>query len=327
MLSYLRNRFMWYNFPRMHRVSEFPGHMDVEISAICNMQCPMCFTTTEQFKKSVDKGLMKFDLFKKIVDEAAIYKGYSIRISHRGEPFVHPEVIDFITYAKNTGIKEVASLSNVLALTPDLFEKAMKAGLDWLTISVDGMGETYEWIRKPAKFDQTVERIKEYSAIKKRAHSKKPVIKIQSIWPAIKDYADEWVRFFEPFVDTLASNPLIDYLHNDEPDEIEFWPEFECPIPYQRMTILFNGLVPYCHNDEFITSILGDVNKDSIYDIWHSEEMNRVREAHRRHQGVKELTACKHCYLPRRSEPVVEYIGEQKIIVDKFTRRTEEIGK
>lgn len=324
--SYLLNRFRWHYYPRWHLVSRFPSHLDIETSSVCNMQCPMCFTITKDFKTKIDKEFMSFSLFKKIVDEAVKHKTYSVRISHRGEPFIHPEVIDFIKYAKENGIKEVSSLSNILALSPSLFEQAMKAGLDWLTISFDGLGDTYEAIRKPAKFKESYEKIKEYKRIKEEAKSYKPVIKIQSIWPAIRDYAEEYIKSFEPYVDTIASNPLIDYLHKDDPAKIEYWEDFDCPTPYQRLTILSNGLVPYCHNDEFNTSIVGDIKKETIYNIWNGKKMKKVREAHKRNNGVTELSACKHCFLPRKVKPVVEHIGNKKIIVEKYTKRTEEIG-
>ena len=33
------------------------------------------------------------------------------------------------------------------------------------------------------------------------------------------------------------------------------------------------------------------------------------------------------CYLPRKVVPVIEMIGNKKIEVDKYTERTEEIGR
>jgi len=327
LLAYLLNRWQWHNFPRLHYVSKFPIHLDIETSALCNMQCPMCFTVTDDFKRKVDRGFMDFSLFKRIIDEAARYKLYSIRISHRGEPFINPEIVDFISYAKKAGVKEVSSLSNILALTPELFEKSMKAGLDWLTISFDGMGETYEKIRRPAVFEESVQKIKEYKRIKEAAKSSKPVIKIQSVWPAIKDCAQEYIELFDPYVDAIASNPLIDYLHNDELANIEYWGEFDCPVPYQRLTILFDGLVPYCHNDEFNTFILGDLKLNTVYDIWNGANLAKVRQSHREHKGVELLTACKRCFLPRKVEPVVEDLGRKKVIIEKYTKRIEEIGK
>ena len=48
----------------------------------------------------------------------------------------------------------------------------MRAGLDWISISVDGTGETYERIRNPLKFDETVAKIKAYHEIKKKYQGK-----------------------------------------------------------------------------------------------------------------------------------------------------------
>ncbi|UCD54948.1 MAG: SPASM domain-containing protein [Candidatus Omnitrophota bacterium] len=324
--AYIVNRFQWYFYPKLHYVSKFPIHLDVEISNECNMQCPMCFRTTEFFKKNIEKGFMEFSLFKKVVNEARRYGIYSIRISHRGEAFIHPNVIEFIRYAKRSGIKEVAALSNILALPPLLFEEAMKAGLDWLTISFDGLGPTYEKIRRPAKFKDSYEKVKAYKRIKEKAHSHKPVIKIQSVWPAVRTCAEEFIESFEPYVDGIASNPLIDYLHKDHPQDIEYWENFDCPTPYQRLTILFNGLVPYCHNDEFCTYIIGDIKKDTIRNVWHGPDMTKVRKAHRACQGRTVLSACKHCFLPRKAEPVIEHIGDRKLVVEKYTKRTQKIG-
>ena len=106
-LPYLKNRLIWYYFPRLHIVTEFPTHIDLEISSACDLKCPMCYTTSDEFKNLVKKQFMDVEHFKKLVDECVKYKTYSIRISLRGEPFIHPHVIEMIRYAKQAGIKEV----------------------------------------------------------------------------------------------------------------------------------------------------------------------------------------------------------------------------
>lgn len=325
LIRFLLNRFKWHYYPRLHYVSKLPDHVDVEISSACNMRCPMCYTITEEFKKRVGRLLMPFELFKKIIDECTEYKVFSIRLSLRGEPFIHPDVIKMIKYAHDKGIKEISSLTNGLALTPELFEQAMEAGLTWLTISIDGTGKTYESIRIPAKFEDILAKIKAYHEIKKKKNSVKPVIKVQSIWPAIKDNAQEYYDIFRPYVDSIASNPLIDYLRKDT--EIEYEEKFDCPVLYQRMTIGSNGLVLLCCNDELGEYIIGDASRESLYKIWHKKEIQRVRDLHRRHIGYKEISPCKKCYLPRKTASISEKIGKRAISVDKYIGRIEEIGK
>jgi len=323
-LPYLKNRITWYYFPRFHILTDFPNHVDLEISSACDLKCPMCYTRTDEFKKLVAKQFMDLELFRRLVDECVRYKAYSIRISLRGEPFLHPSVIEMIRYAKEAGIKEVASLTNNYRLTPEMFEKAMKAGLDWLTISFDGLGETYERIRKPSKFEESVNKIKEFNRIKDKARSVKPVLKVQSVWPAIKGCAEEYYHLFEPYVDMIASNPLIDYLHKDK--DIEYFEDFDCPVLYQRIAVGSDGRA-ICPNDELSEYALGDAYEESLHSIWHNEKISKARQLHREHRGYRELGMCQKCYLPRKTQPVVEGIGTKKIEVDKYTGRVEEIGK
>ncbi|MFC1951531.1 radical SAM/SPASM domain-containing protein [Chloroflexota bacterium] len=323
-LSYLRNRAEWYYFPRFHILTDFPNHVDLEISSACDLKCPMCYTRTDEFIQRVPKQFMDFALFKRLVDECVIYRTYSIRISLRGEPFLHPEVIQMIRYAKNAGIKEVASLTNNYRLTPEMFEQAMKAGLDWLTISFDGLGETYERIRQPSKFEESANKIKEYKRIKDKAASIKPVLKIQSVWPAIKDCAVEYYGLFEPYVDMVASNPLIDYLQKDK--DIEYLEDFDCPVLYQRIAVSSGGIA-MCPNDELGECTFGDATRESLHAVWHGEKISKARWLHREHLGYKELVMCQKCYLPRKTQPVVERIGGRKIEVEKYIGRVEEIGR
>jgi len=270
---------------------------------------------------------MSFELFKKIIDECAEHNIYSIRLSLRGEPFIHKDIIKMIQYAHDSGIKEISSLTNGLALTPELFEKIMRAGLSWLTISVDGVGEIYEGIRPPAKFDELVGKIKRFKEIKDKNKSVQPVIKIQGVWPALKDCLEEYYNTFSPFVDGMASNPLIDFLRKDDESKIEYDTEFDCPALYQRLVIGSDGMVILCSNDDMGAHIIGDANEESIFDIWHGEEIQEARDLHKRHMGFREIEICRTCFLPRKTIPMVETIEGRKLVINKYAGRTEEIGE
>lgn len=325
MFSFLRNRILWHWAPRLRYVSLFPDHLDIEISSICNMKCPMCYTITDKFRESVKTEFMSLDLFKKIIDECAKYGAFSVRLSLRGEPFLHNDIIEMIAYAKKKGIKEVSTLTNNLALTPDIFEECLRVGLDWLTISFDGLHDTYEWIRQPASFPESYEKIKEYFYIKKRLNSVKPVIKVQTVWPAIKENPQEYIVAFQKYVDDIAINPLVDYLHADT--DIQYDQDFECPVLYQRLVIGSDGNVMLCSNDEFCSYSLGDANTESLYSLWHGTKLTRAREIHKRRAGVNSLPPCKHCFLPRKTQPIRTTIGTKEILLEKYIDRADEVGK
>ena len=67
---------------------------------------------------------------------------------------------DCIRYAKSKGIKEVSTLTHGDKLTLPFFEKIVEAGMDWITISADGIGEIYERIPKPLNFEVLLDKIR-----------------------------------------------------------------------------------------------------------------------------------------------------------------------
>jgi len=134
--------------------------------------------------------------------------------------------------------------------------------------------------------------------IKEERGLHKPMIKVQGIWTAIRDQAQEYYDTFAPHVDIVAFNLLIDYLGNDS--HIEFLENFTGPQQYQRLVIGADGLVMKCSNDQENREIIGDANKQTIHALRHSEKMKAVRDLHKRDRGFMKSAVCKHCYLPRK---------------------------
>jgi hypothetical protein len=325
--AYRENRRQWSDFPAQQFVSDYPLHVDVELASVCNLRCPMCYTITDQFKQKVNAKLMDYGLFTRILDEIGPAGVYSIRLSLRGESFLHQRIVDCVRYAKAKGIKEVSTLTNGLRLDEAMFRQIMEAGLDWLTLSIDGTGATYERIRHPAKFDRAVEKIRNYQAIKKAAGRVKPVVKVQSILPAIRENLEEFYDLFAPITDMVSTNPLIDYLQNDAKDQILYHENFCCPQLFQRLVIGADGLVMLCANDEDNQVVVGDAKTQSIHEIWHGPKLQMARRAHGQFRGVEQYAVCGKCYLPRRTEPLVLTIHGRSVAVENYINRTQTIGQ
>lgn len=303
----------------------YPDHVDLELSAACNMKCPMCYTITDVFKANVPHVNMDFALFKKLVDELAAHRVFSIRLSWRGEPTLNRHFLDCIRYAKEKGIREVDSLTNGLKLTPEMFAELVDLQMDWLTISFDGVGATYDKIRAPAKYPEMVEKIRRFSEIKKQRKSIKPVIRLQGIWPAVQEDPEAYFDTFEPLVDEISTNTLLDYLHND--DAIEYIQNFVCPVPFQRLVIGSDGRAFMCINDELGRKPVGDAKTQSLYQIWNGPEMAEVRSVHIQNRGYKTFAPCRDCYLPRKTVKVPYKVGNRTIYLDDLVGRPQVVGK
>lgn len=324
-LRYVWNRVRWHVYPQLRIAGAYPDHVDLELSSACNMKCPMCYTTTEKFKITVPHRNMDFALFCRIIDQLAAHHVYSIRLSWRGEPTLNRHFIDCVRYAKQRGIKEVDSLSNALLLTPEMFEQLVDLRMDWLTISFDGIGSTYEQIRAPAKYQQMVEKIATFAEIKRRKRSVKPVLRIQGIWPAIQDDPEAYFRTFEPLVDEVSVNTLLDYLHRDT--DIQYVENFVCPVPFQRLVIGSDGRAFMCINDDYGRQPIGDAKSQTIGDIWNGKPMQEVRSAHRRCQGTATFAPCRDCYQPRKTRQVPYQVGPRTIYLDELVGRPQVVGQ
>ena len=49
--DYKDYRKQWHENPEFKIIPDYPLCIDLELSSACNLACPMCYTTTDHFKK------------------------------------------------------------------------------------------------------------------------------------------------------------------------------------------------------------------------------------------------------------------------------------
>ncbi|MGO9173603.1 MAG: radical SAM protein [Rhodomicrobium sp.] len=324
--EYADYRRKWTSQPKNQIVSDYPLLVDVELASVSKLRCPMCYTITEKFKEHVDATLMEWELYRKIIDEIG-GKVPALRLSLHGEATLHKRFLKCVSYTKEHGIKEVSSLTHGGRLTLPFFIEIAKAGIDWITISIDGAGEVYESIRTPIKFATLVENIKAIHCYKVANNLHRPVIKIQGIWPANRNNPQQYYSTLAPISDLVAFNPLIDYLGNDTEADIQYVEHFICPQQYQRLVIRADGLAMKYSNDEENQEVVGDLKQQTVHEIWHGPRMAAAREMRLRPQGFLESAVCRKCYLPRVTEDEEAEVDGRRFIVRNYVSLSQEIGK
>ncbi len=285
-IPYFINRIQFNYLCKLHIKTNFPPHLDIEPTMLCNMKCPMCFQQHMDINK---EGYLDFELYKKIIDESARNKLYSIRLCHRGEPLLHPRIVDMVRYAKDKGIKEVFTLTNGLLLNEKLICELYGAGLDWLQLSIDGAYDIYEKIRQPAKFEDIYSKVKLLYKIRKEQRRLRPIIWIQSLWSAVRHNPEEFIELFAPYVDKIAFHVDFDYEHRFKKD-----PDFICYRLWHRMMIMSDGSVPMCNSDFLKDEIVGNVQSQTIKEIWNGKALERIRQMNLQKRRF-ELTPCAKC--------------------------------
>ncbi len=300
-LYYFQNRFQWFNYPRWFYVAPFPLHVDFEASSRCNLTCPMCFR--RHFKKEHAYVDMDFDLYRKGINECAANNLYSIRLSWRGESTLNPMLIDMIEYARKAGIKEISLLSNGSALSKDFDMKLIKAGLDYITISIDSLREHYNNLRTPLSFDDIYRKVKQLYELKERFGKGFPKVKVQGIYEYTKGKLREYYEMFKPITDNISFNIKHDYhLRSVEQDE-----EVVCQFLWQRITITSTGLIPVCIADWDIDIPIGNLKENTIKEVWLGEKMESLRRLHMEKRRL-EMKPCRTCH--RYKDAVIDEVIE-----------------
>jgi radical SAM protein with 4Fe4S-binding SPASM domain len=312
LLRHLKDRLYFRIYPKVKLVAPFPTHVEIEAASACQMRCPMCYTTVMDNRL---KGVMKWELFTKIVDECAARGVYSIKLSWRGEPLLNRRIVDMVAYAKQKGIVDVAFLTNGERLTPEIADALIDAGLDWISFSFDGFKETYDVIRKPATFEETVDRIKMLRGKRDSRGLKKPLIRVQSIFSVIQHDPMGFRKIFDGIADSV--NFIADQIRDFEEGKIQHNPFYQCPIPWQRMAVAHNGKVHQCISDYAGQNILGDVTQKSLYQIWHDKPFRELRKSFLTFRYL-ENAACRICTDGAVTEKVQVKLGDRSVPVTVY---------
>jgi len=271
-----------------------PAFISVEPTTLCNLRCPECFTTKPGFTRP--KGNLTKETFEKIISQSAEYAFY-LNLYFQGEPFLNFGLLDFITYAKQSGFY-VSVSTNGHFIDETIAEKLIHSGLDRLIISLDGTdAETYSKYRKGGDFDTVVNGVRTLVELRKKMKSKIPFLEIQFVLTrknqhqqkdikdlgkklgadkvSIKsfqllnyDKAGEWVpdinsRYtFSDDGSVKAKNKLLN----------------RCFRMWSSCVVTWDGNVIPCCFDKNASCMMGNINQQNLSEIWNNDVYNNFRK-------------------------------------------------
>lgn len=299
--KHLYNR---YQAARLHALP-FPPEVWIENTNHCNAKCIMC--PREQLTRP--RGFMKFSLFEKLIKEIAQHreKVGRVHLHNYGEPLLDKGLPDRIKLAKDHGIKHLYFVTNASLLTPELSEKIIKAGLDEFKISFYGVDkQSYNKTMKQLDFDKTTRNIKDFFHIRNKMNASKPKVVIQYL-PQDNDGPQKTANFsniFTPLIDPDTGDSLnIFSLHNfGGGREFHKCQNREitgiCHYPWHTTVILHDGSVALCCLDFNGLQIAGNVNENSIKEIWNGEAYRKIRSDFKKLR-YENYPSCMKCNIIR----------------------------
>ncbi len=159
-------------------VAKLPSRMYIECTAACNISCTeACCAPETGITKTRQTGMLDFDLFTRVVDEAG--PGL-VRIDffNYGEAFLHKRAIEMCEYIKGRFPHiYLYTSTNGLMFTEESARRLARSGIDEVTFSLDGASqESYEKYRQRGKFDIAIRNLRAMTDEKRRAGRDLPVL-------------------------------------------------------------------------------------------------------------------------------------------------------
>jgi radical SAM protein with 4Fe4S-binding SPASM domain len=296
-LSFLVYRLKWNLAGKCKVRLRFPVHVDVEINSNCNYKCVFCPHGTGEMGN--DMPMMSEEMARKILDELAENKVYSIKLNWRGEPALHPKLAEITAYAKKVGIKEVQINTNGFSFNEKKIRDLILAGMDRVIFSLDATtSDVYSKIRIGGDYNQVVKNIKTFSRIRKELKREKPFLRVQMVRTQLnKHQVDDYRKMWKNIVDDIRISDVTDRGQGDSlrvGDQVSIG-RVCCPQPWQRIMISCEGKVLMCCSDWFERYPLGDIKKNSLKEIWKGNRLKAVRKKLKRKEYNFE--PCKSCWV------------------------------
>jgi radical SAM protein with 4Fe4S-binding SPASM domain len=284
---------------RLDDTGDFPKVVLIDTVSFCNLKCSMCVHPEMKRKR----GIMPWELYRKIIDEIAeTNKDTRVWDVFFGEALIlkkkKPTIFDMIAYAKEKGLTDVVINSNGNLLDEGAAKALIKCGLDAIYLGIDAFKpETYAKIRVGGDYEKTVKNITNLIALKKSFNSSKPKIFVQFVEMDINmDEKQDFINFWNEQGAIAKTRPKVSWAGmidatNLVLDNKDRWP---CHWAMQTMSIIDTGEVVTCAVDLDARFIAGNLNKQTIKEIWNGK-LKEFRKLHisRRFEELPEN--CKNC--------------------------------
>jgi len=273
---------------------KFPPSVIVESTNYCNLKCTCCGHSV--MKR--EKGFMKLNLYKKIIDEVAKENpNTDLWMVFYGEPLtLRYKIVYLIDYAKKSGLTNVYMNSNGILLDEELSEAIIDAKLDKIVFSLDAYYEdTYKKIRNNDNFQKVKANILKLIKIKNRLESNIK-IEVQLIEIPGTHREGEIEKFREYWEDKgiiAKIKPYVTWTGTIDISEMRHQKRYPCSWLFRTFVVTWNGEVAQCGCDYDGKYISGNLNTNSIKSIW-NKDLKEIRDLHLE-EKYNETPICKKC--------------------------------
>lgn len=302
-----------------------PFSVHIDVCSLCNFKCSFCFQADIWGKKNkkFPHGMMKMDLFKKTIEDLKAFPDRikKIKIGNHGEPTLHPDLPDFIKFAREANVADVVEVfTNGSKLNPTLNKKLVDSGLQRINISLEGLSSERYLKVASAKinWEEFVNNIRDLYDYSRKSGQLSIYIKIvnnasELRGETIYSMSEEEKNLFYETFGNIADEVYIEKIvpqwaetQEGKQNDVELTGMYDqktvrykkvCPFIFMYLHINHDGIVSPCTLDWPRDVSIGDVTKNSAKDIWKGKTLKDLQIAQL--DGKRnEIKFCKDCSAP-----------------------------
>ena len=257
--------------------------------------------------------MLSLDAFRRILAQVQ-GSAHTMQFYFQGEPLLNPALPEMIALAHQAGLYTIVS-TNAQALTQDMAERLVVAGLSRIIVSIDGFTpESYAAYRVGGHLPLALDGLHYLREAKDKHHSSIR-IELQVLRLSTNETEWTWIRRHYRQLGatrlTFKTAQLYDYRHGNPlmPSAPRYSRYrlgadglYHLHRPHHRScyrlwsgcVITTNGTVLPCCYDKATAYPLGNIHTSSLRDTWHSLAANALRSAvlHR----CDTIPMCRECY-------------------------------
>lgn len=265
-----------------------------ETTTKCNYNCIIC--ARDKFQRKIETmPLERFkNLFDKIIAETSQYN--TVTFSGFGEPLFDETLNDKIKYVRSKGF-EVLILSNASLLTAKRFKEIEDLGVKSIRISFYGMSpEAYSLVHGISdlnRFNKVKENIVEIARMRKKTE----IILTYNVVEGINSSeTNSWIEFWKDRVDLIEVWRPHNWVDSRNYRIVQNKKLRTCGRPWNTpLQIQVDGTVNMCCFDFNGKLLLGDLNKQTLMEIFSSDNFNKILHYHVTGDFVDSNLICENC--------------------------------
>jgi radical SAM protein with 4Fe4S-binding SPASM domain len=264
---------------------DFPKRFEIELVSDCNLRCTYC---PRHYVNNLT-GYIVPELFYKLVDEISKYPDRVVALHRRGESLMHPNFPELVRYTRGK-FAEVQLATNATCLNKPRME-AIIDSVDFLSFSIDHP-ILFDKTRVPAKYFSVEKSILKFLDLNQgKVKTQVSMVQTDATPP---EYAEEFKQIWNGKVDRIrvyqehSKGGVFGAIEAEKKRAMRK----PCVMPEYEMLIYCDGKTGRCNHD-WDGPPMGDVNVQTIHEIWHGEKYQELRRQHR--ELLFQDPVCKNC--------------------------------